>query len=362
MTRNIRPRLIVAAMIIVLVTALTTLTGAGFAEGSAAQANYAPVNTAPPVISGTAQAGQTLTTSTGTWTYQTTPSYTFQWQRCDANGASCSTIAGATAPTYVVQTADNGATLRSVVTATSVDGTTSAGSAQTAVVGSNAPSNTALPAISGTAQTGQTLTTSTGTWSPTATTTYAYEWLRCDSNGSTCVIVTGATAATYGVQGADVGSTLRAEVTATTSAGATSATSAQTAVVTQAAPTGGGTTTVVASTVVLPNRLVISGVSFQPRRLTNRASILARFRVEDSNGNPVSGALVYAIGLPYAWTKNSPEVSTGSDGWATLSISPTRSMPLGKGHALVFFVRARVSGQPLLAGSSTRRLVQVLTG
>jgi hypothetical protein len=359
MTRNIRPRLIVAAMIIVLVAALTTLTGAGFAQGSAAQANYAPVNTAPPVISGTAQAGQTLTTSTGTWTYQTTPSYTFQWQRCDANGASCAAIVGATALTYVVQTADNGATLRSVVTATSVDGTTSAGSAQTAVVGSSAPNNTALPAISGTAQTGQTLTTSNGTWSPATTTTYAYEWLRCDSNGATCLVISGATAATYAVQAADVGSTLRAEVAATTSAGATSATSAQTAVVTQAVPAGGA---VAASSVVLPNRLVISGVSFQPRRLTNRASILARFRIEDSNGNPVSGALVYAIGLPYAWTKHSPEVSTGSDGWATLSISPTRSMPLGKGHALVFFVRARVAGQPLLAGSSTRRLVQVLTG
>jgi Ig domain of plant-specific actin-binding protein len=359
MARRIRPRLVVAALIIVLVAALTTLTGAGFAQGSAAQANYAPVNTAPPVISGTAQAGQTLTTSTGSWTYQTSPSYSFQWQRCDANGNSCAAIAGATASAYVVQTADNGATLRSVVTASSADGTTSASSAQTPVVGSTAPTNTALPAISGTAQTGQTLTTSTGTWSPTATTSYAYTWLRCNSAGGACTIVSGATAATYAVQAADLGSTLRAEVTATTSAGSTSATSAPTAVVTTpTAPTG----VIAATSVVLPNRLTISGVAFQPTRLTNRAAILARFRVVDSNGRPVSGALVYAIGLPYAWTKSSAEVSTGADGWATLSISPTRSMPLGRGHALVFFVRARVPGQPLLAGSSTRRLVQVLIG
>jgi len=358
MTRRIRPRLIVAAMIIALVAALTALTGAGFAVGSAAQANYAPTNTAPPVVSGTAQAGQTLTTSTGTWTYQTAPSYSFQWQRCDANGNACGAIAGATASTYVVQSADNASTLRSVVTAQNTDGTTSASSAQTAVVGSTAPASTALPVISGTAQTGQTLTTSNGTWNSTATPTYAYAWLRCNSTGASCIVVSGATTATYGVQAGDVGSTLRAQVTATTSAGSTSATSVQTAAVTST----GGTAAVLASTVVLPNRLVIGGVSFQPRRLTNRAAILARFRVLDSNGNPVSGALVYAIGLPYSWTRHAAEVATGSDGWATLSISPTRMMPLGRGHALVLFVRARVAGQPLLAGSSTRRLVQVLIG
>jgi hypothetical protein len=42
-----------------------------------------------------------------------------------------------------------------------------------------------------------------------------------------------------------------------------------------------------------------------------------------------------------------------------VTISPTVNLPLGKHAALVMFVRARVDGQPLLAGSSTRRLVQV---
>jgi len=360
MTRRVLGRLAaVAISLVALVAALTVATGDGLAQGSAAQANYAPANTAPPVVSGSAQVGQTLTGTTGTWTYQTTPTYSFQWQRCDVNGNTCSAIVGATATTYVVQAADSGSTLRALVTAQNADGTTSASSAQTAVVGGTAPASTALPVITGTAQAGQTLTTSNGTFTSSATPTYAYEWLRCDANGATCVVVSGATTATYAVQTADVGATLRAEVTATTTGGSTSATSAQTAVVTAATPTTG---VIDAANVVLPNRLVINTVSFQPRKVTSRGQILARFHVTDSSGRPVSGALVYAIGLPYAWAKSSGEVSTGTDGWASIEITPTRALPLGRGHSLVFFVRARVQGQNLLSGSSVRRLVQITTG
>ena len=109
MTRRVLGRLAaVAISLVALVAALTVATGDGLAQGSAAQANYAPANTAPPVVSGSAQVGQTLTGTTGTWTYQTTPTYSFQWQRCDVNGNTCSAIVGATATTYVVQAADSG--------------------------------------------------------------------------------------------------------------------------------------------------------------------------------------------------------------------------------------------------------------
>ena len=47
----------------------------------------APVNTALPVISGTAQSGQTLSTSTGSW--QNSPTgYTYQWARCNPTCAT----------------------------------------------------------------------------------------------------------------------------------------------------------------------------------------------------------------------------------------------------------------------------------
>lgn len=91
----------------------------------------APIMVTPPTAAGTAQQGQTLTA--GTWT---APDATFgyQWQRCDAAGANCLDIPGATTQTYAVTAADAGTTFHVVVTATNRFGSAPATSAQTAVV------------------------------------------------------------------------------------------------------------------------------------------------------------------------------------------------------------------------------------
>ncbi len=93
---------------------------------------FVPVADAPPTISGTAQQGQTLTATSGTWS--NSPSLGFQWQRCDAAGASCIDVPGATTATYVVASTDAGATLRVVEKGTNRFGTASMQSVQTAVV------------------------------------------------------------------------------------------------------------------------------------------------------------------------------------------------------------------------------------
>jgi hypothetical protein len=90
------------------------------------------------------------------------------------------------------------------------------------------------PAISGMAQEGQTDIATTGDWSG-APTSYGFQWLRCDSAGSSCGAVSGAILSTYGLTVDDVGSTMRVRVTATNSYGSASATSAETAVVTTTA-------------------------------------------------------------------------------------------------------------------------------
>ena len=96
--------------------------------------NAVPVNTALPGISGTAQSGQTLTATTGTWTEGPT-GFAYQWQRCDAKGANCTAISLATAQTYSVAPADVGSTLRVAVTASNAVGPSApASSAQTGVV------------------------------------------------------------------------------------------------------------------------------------------------------------------------------------------------------------------------------------
>ena len=70
-----------------------------------------------PAISGTASAGQTLQVNPGTWSQPPT-AYTYQWQRCNANGRLCAAVAGATGAGYTVSAADSGHALVAVVQAT----------------------------------------------------------------------------------------------------------------------------------------------------------------------------------------------------------------------------------------------------
>jgi hypothetical protein len=96
---------------------------------------------------------------------------------------------------------------------------------------SGPPVNVSRPTISGEAREGRTLTTSAGSWETAAPVTFAYQWLRCDKQGANCVVIAGATSTTYTATSGDVGSRLRAKVTATNSAGSSSATSDPTAAV-----------------------------------------------------------------------------------------------------------------------------------
>jgi len=92
-----------------------------------------PANTAAPTISGTAQAGQSLSALPGTWLSFPT-GYTYQWQRCDVAVATCLSIPGATGLTYVPTHDDVGATLNVVVTAQNPYGMARATATSTSVV------------------------------------------------------------------------------------------------------------------------------------------------------------------------------------------------------------------------------------
>jgi hypothetical protein len=198
-----------------------------------------PVNTALPVISGVAQQGQQLSASNGSWTNGPT-AYAYQWQDCDASGANCTSISGATTSSYTLVSGDAGHTVRVVVTASNAGGQGVATSAQTATVTAStatAPSNTALPTISGTAKAGQTLTTSNGTWTGSPI-SFSYAWEDCDGSGNDCAAISGATGTSYTLQPADVGHTIRSVVTASNSAGNGSASSANSAAVAAASSSG----------------------------------------------------------------------------------------------------------------------------
>ncbi len=248
--------------------------------------------------------------------------------------------------------------MRVQVTAKNTFGTTAVLSDSTAAVvaGGPVPANTGLPTISGIPRDNQTLTASPGSWSNNPT-KFAYLWQRCDGSGNKCDSLDDGQ--TYRVSSKDVGHTLRVAVTATNQYGSAAATSAPTAPATAALPAGGASIPV--TQVSLPNQLIVSDIKFTPTRLHTRAAFIGRFRVKDTRGNVVSGALVYALGLPYGWIRPAAEVTTGGDGWATIQFIPTSKLPLKRG-ALVMFLRARKPGDNPLAGVSSRRLVQVGIG
>jgi hypothetical protein len=103
-------------------------------QGTAPAVPAAPTASAKPTITGLAEERETLTAADGGWTGPTPITTARRWQRCDAQGAGCTGIVDATAPTYVVTSADVGFRLRVFVSATNPGGTTGAASDPTDVV------------------------------------------------------------------------------------------------------------------------------------------------------------------------------------------------------------------------------------
>jgi len=231
----------------------------------------APANTAKPTISGIEKQGSTLTANNGTWSDSPT-SYSYQWRRCATDGTDCGDITGENSKKYTLTSGDVHHTIRVIVTAKNADGQASATSDPTGVIGStDGPTNSVKPSVTGNTIPGETLSVSTGTWSPTPT-SYTYQWQRCDSSGSGCLNVVGATGKTYGVRTADIGSKMRALVTAHTSKGQSTVASSPSDVV------GSGTTTTTVTTTVAGNKAPsIRFISL--KRVGVR--VYARFRVCD---------------------------------------------------------------------------------
>ncbi|HET7514514.1 MAG TPA: hypothetical protein VFJ60_06905 [Gaiella sp.] len=353
-------------------TAVVALAGAAvlavLAPSVSARQEDVPANTAEPRISGSPAQGQTLTAAPGTWTGTPAPTFSYQWLRCPAsggasNGSDCANIDGATTTSYVVAAGDVGFTLRVKVTATNSDGQASAASNATAVVTVQAgPPNTAPPTISGSTVVGEALTASPGTWTGSGI-TFAYLWSRCDASGGACTDIASATQSTYTLVTADAGKTLRVKVTGTNASGSNAVTSAPSAVVTTApappatgCPTGNGPIKV--ADLSPPARLLVDRQQITPspvRRDTQ--TIRVRFHVSACGGRTVEGALVYATPTPYQQF-SATEQPTGADGWAVLTMRRLRFFPASnQQQLLVVFVRARKSGEDLLGGISTRRLV-----
>ena len=306
------------------VVSATNAAGSGSATSAATAVVVPepPANTVRPVVSGTAINGSQLSASTGDWT-NSPASYAYQWRRCDAAGANCSAIANATQSTYTLAGADVGATIRVAVTASNPGGQATATSDATGVVAPAAPTNITRPLITGTTTSGQTLTASDGTWSGSPT-SLARQWQRCNAAGQSCADVQSATASTYALTGADVGSTLRVVVTASNVTGSTVATSDVTAQILPAPP----------ANTALP---VISGTAMNGRDLTatdgtwtgNPTGFAHQWRRCDSGGGAcsdisgASGRTYVLTGADVGRTLRVVVTATGAGGSASATSAPS---------------------------------------
>jgi hypothetical protein len=198
--------------------------------------------------------------------------------------------------------------------------------------------------------------------------TFAYQWRRCDAAGNACASIAGATRSTYLLGSADVQRRLRVSVTAANAAGSSAATSGPTALVVQSPPPGpagqirlpNGLVSIPAASVERPERLIVDRVAFSPNPVRSRTPFTATFRVVDTRGFVVRDALVFVRSTPLV-TTTPAEQRTAQDGTVTVQLVPESSFPLRDGYSVQFFVRARKAGDNVLAGVSTRRLVQVRT-
>jgi hypothetical protein len=226
------------------------------------------------------------------------------------------------------------------------------------------PDNTEPPTVVGTAQDGQMLVAKDGEWAGDNPMTFTYQWQRCDANAANCANITNATGKVYRVATADVGRRLRVQVTAQNRSGRSAATTRATPAAAHPAGAtrlGDGRISIPATSVSLPDRLVISGVEFVPSLLRSRAPFTGRFRVTDTRGYIVRDAVVLVTGVPLGWIAQPQEVKTSVEGLVTIQLQPTPRLRLVRGGSMVMFLRARKEGDSVLTGVSSRRLVRVRT-
>jgi serine protease AprX len=196
----------------------------------------APANTELPSIVGTARVGATLSASEGEWVGAAQLDFLFRWQRCTPEGLVCTDIEGAEGTLFTPASADVGASVRVVVTASGGDDSAMAISMHTPVIATAAPAGvptTEEPIVSGDPEPGRWLTATPGASSGGGALTYEYRWRRCANLWAYCKVIPGADGQgadgqRYRVTPDDLGSRLRVVVIVTNEAGADVAASART--------------------------------------------------------------------------------------------------------------------------------------
>jgi hypothetical protein len=335
----------------------------------AASAEF-PTKRSDPSVRGTPQEGQTLSGQNGQWLMDnglncTDCTFTYTWQRCNADTSGCVDVPGRTGFSYLLGADDVGKRIRIVEWVFKRD--CGAGNSQTGVVdcaditknGASAqtepvapkpivvPQASGAPSLQGRAMEDEVLRATGATWAGPGTITRAIYWQRCNTAGEGCATIDGAIGATYRLATADIGARIRVVEAATNEGGTAQAVSPVTEVVNELRPTAARQTLPVTK-VTLPHRLVLTQVITRQ----SGSTVTLRIKISDDRGFRVSGVQVRVT--PTSLLAGSAAAKTSAaDGWATFTYRAT-----GAGTTYVF-VDARRTGEKAQQGISTSNLFKV---
>jgi hypothetical protein len=353
-----------ALVVLAVVAVSLLLAGAASAEFPTVRAN--------PGVIGTPTEGQTLNGTNGQWLYDSglkcepgDCTYSYNWQRCNADDSGCVDVAGRTGFTYLLGAEDVGKKVRFVETVFKRDcgaHNSQTGEIECHDITKNSASTpfgpinpkpvttaqaTAPPTLAGLAMEDETLRATGGTWTGPGTITKAFFWQRCNAIGEGCSTLPGATGATHKLTSEDVGTRLRVIEVATNEGGSSQAVSSVSAVVIELKPTA-SRPTIAASKVELPHRLIVDRLV--ARQAGKRVTL--RIRVSDDRGFHITGIIVRA--QPTGLLAGSTAArATDSTGWATFTYTAT-----GSGTTYVFAEAAKRGERPQ-SGTSSSNLFKV---
>jgi hypothetical protein len=325
-----------------------TITDGTDSVAGSATLDITPVNDAPagvPTISGSVVNGQTLTADTGGISdADGLGAFSYQWLR---NGVAIGgatwlrngvAIGGATGSTYTLGGIDVGSQISVQVSYVDADGTSEGPltSAQTGPVANMNNAPVGLPTITGTVQEDQVLAADTsGISDADGLGAFSYQWLR---DG---VDIGGATASTYTLGDADVGSQISAQVSYLDGNGTAEGplASAQTAAVSNVndAPTGGvgidNGTPVLGDTLKASNNLAdndgVGTVNYQWQR--NGANIAGATGASYTTTQSDVGAVISVLATYTDGEGTFESISSSSTGAVTTPVVPPTSDNVGGG-------------------------------
>ncbi|MFL6158236.1 MAG: hypothetical protein ACJ72D_19255, partial [Marmoricola sp.] len=194
-----------------------------------------PVTAGTVTINGSPVVDNTITAAVSGWgpPAPNAPTFTYQWNKCAADGTGCQPIPGATSSSYTLQYGPEGSPpptdpasdyhhkFTVTVKGTNLDSNASVTSAPTVLVELPPPPvNTVLPTLGANRKVGVATTlASVGTWNPGAT-AYLYRWQSCVTATLLCSDIAGATGTStnaagvsYTLTSAEKGRYLRVGVT-----------------------------------------------------------------------------------------------------------------------------------------------------